>query len=109
MPQDKILQQEDITFWSLGSLGNVTWQNISIMTLVIFIGLLLSFRYLKTLNALLLGENYARSLGVNIKKSRVLIILATAILSGTCTAFAGPIAFVGLAIPHITKMIFKRI
>lgn len=95
------------TFWSLGSLGNVTWQNISIMTLVIFIGLLLSFRYLKTLNALLLGENYARSLGVNIKKSRVLIILATAVLSGTCTAFAGPIAFVGLAIPHITKMIFK--
>ena len=95
------------TFWSLGSLGNLTWQNILVMFLSILVGLLLSFRYLKTLNALLLGENYAQSLGVNIKRSRVLIILATAILSGTCTAFAGPIAFVGLAIPHITKMIFK--
>lgn len=95
------------TFWSLGSLGNLTWQNITIMFTAIFIGLFISFRFLKTLNALLLGENYARSLGVNIKKSRLFIILVTAILSGTCTAFAGPIAFVGLAIPHITKMIFK--
>lgn len=95
------------TFWSLGSLGNQSWTTISVMLVAITIGLLISFKYLKTLNALLLGENYARSLGVNIRKSRIVIIIATSILSGTCTAFAGPIAFVGLAIPHITKMVFK--
>lgn len=95
------------TFWSLGSLGNQSWQTIGIMSVSILVGLLISFNYLKTLNALLLGENYARSLGVNIKNSRLFLIIATSILSGTCTAFAGPIAFVGLAIPHITKMLFK--
>jgi len=95
------------TFWALGSLGNLSWNIIAIMTMAIIIGLAISFRYIKTLNALLLGENYARSLGVNIKKSRLFIILATAILTGACTAFAGPIAFIGLAIPHISKIIFK--
>lgn len=61
---------------------------------------------IKPLNTLLLGENYARSLGLNIKKSRFLIILATGLLAGSITAFAGPIAFIGLAVPHLTRQLF---
>ena len=61
----------------------------------------------KTLNALLLGDNYARSLGVNIHTSRLLIIILTAVLAGSITAFCGPIAFIGIAIPHITRLIFN--
>ena len=68
--------------------------------------LLLSILTLKGLNSLLLGENYARSLGLNIKRSRLLIIVATSLLAGTITAFAGPIAFIGLAIPHMTRQLF---
>ena len=70
-------------------------------------GILLSVFTIKALNTLLLGENYAKSLGLNINRSRLLIILATSLLAGTITAFAGPIAFVGLAIPHMTRQIFN--
>lgn len=98
---------QKFTFWSLGSIGNLSWQNITILLVAIFIGLLISLFCIKSLNALLLGENYAKSLGLNIKKSRRLIILATSILAGSITAFAGPIAFVGLAIPHVSKLLFQ--
>ena len=69
------------------------------------VGIILSISSLKGLNSLLLGENYAKSLGLNIKKSRFFIIIATSLLAGTITAFAGPIAFIGLAIPHLTRQI----
>ena len=98
---------QKFTFWSLGSIGNLSWQNITILLVAVFIGLLISLFCIKSLNALLLGENYAKSLGLNIKKSRRLIILATSILAGSITAFAGPIAFVGLAIPHVSKLLFQ--
>ncbi len=62
---------------------------------------------IKPLNTFLLGENYAKSLGINIKKSRNVILLITSLLTGVTTAFAGPIAFIGLAVPHITKLVFK--
>ena len=62
---------------------------------------------IKPLNALLLGENYARSLGMNFKKTRLIIIFATSILAGCITAYAGPIAFIGLAVPHIAKLLFQ--
>ena len=68
---------------------------------------MLSISSIKALNTLLLGENYAKSLGLNIKQSRLLIIVATSLLAGTITAFAGPIAFIGLAIPHITRQVFN--
>lgn len=68
---------------------------------------LLSIISIKPLNSLLLGENYARSLGVNLKKSRYIIIVATGLLAGGITAFAGPIAFIGLAVPHLTRQIFN--
>lgn len=100
-------QLQKFTFWSMGSLGNLSWMNILILTLAVVVGLLMSLFSIKSLDALLLGENYAKSMGLNIQKSRYTIIFATSILAGSITAFAGPIAFVGLAVPHITKLIFQ--
>ena len=100
-------QLQKFTFWSLGNLGNLSWTSIVILSFCVTIGLLLSLLSIKPLNALLLGENYARSLGMNYKKTRLIIIFATSILAGSITAFAGPIAFIGLAVPHIAKLIFQ--
>lgn len=100
-------QLQKFTFWSLGNLGNLSWTSISLLSIFVAIGLLLSLFSIKPLNSLLLGENYARSLGLNYKKSRLIIIFATSILAGSITAFAGPIAFIGLAIPHIAKLVFQ--
>ncbi|MDN6279392.1 MAG: iron ABC transporter permease [Psychroflexus sp.] len=94
-------------FWSLGSLGNLTWSEVSILAICSLISYLIILFILKNLNSLLLGENYAESLGVNLKRNRFLIILATSILAGAITAFAGPIAFIGLAVPHLTRQLVK--
>ncbi|WP_420573970.1 FecCD family ABC transporter permease [Kordia sp.] len=93
--------------WTLGSLGNLSWEELSILSFLILTGILLSIASVKPLNAFLLGENYARSLGINIKQSRYFIIIATSLMAGSCTAFVGPIAFIGLAIPHITRLFFN--
>ena len=100
-------QLQQYIFWSFGSLGNQTWQGISILSLCFFVGLLLSIYSAKSLNALLLGENYAKSMGLKIKKNMLLLILATSILAGGITAFVGPIAFIGLAVPHLTRQFIK--
>ena len=100
-------QLQKYTFWSMGNLGNLSWTSILILALAIAVGLVLSFISIKPLDALLLGESYAKSLGVNFKKSRLMIILATSILAGSITAFAGPIAFIGLAVPHMAKLVFQ--
>lgn len=100
-------QLQKYTFWSMGSLGNLSWQNIILLTLATLVGLFLSLLTLKPLDALLLGENYAKSMGLDIRKSRYIIIFATSILAGSITAFAGPIAFIGLAVPHLSKLIFQ--
>jgi len=100
-------QLQKFTFWSLGNLGNLSWSSIVILSICIVLGLFLSLLNIKPLNALLLGENYARSLGMNYKRTRLIIILATSILTGSITAFAGPIAFIGLAVPHIAKLVFQ--
>ncbi|WP_395058332.1 iron chelate uptake ABC transporter family permease subunit [Flavobacterium sp.] len=100
-------QLQKFTFWSMGNLGNLSWSSILILTVCVGIGLLLSLFSIKPLNALLLGENYARSLGLNFKKTRLIIIFATSILAGSITAYAGPIAFIGLAVPHIAKLVFQ--
>lgn len=99
-------QIQQYIFWSYGSLGNNTWQSIKILTLCITAGLLLTIAAIKPLNALLLGQNYAQTQGINIKKTNYIIIASTCILAGTVTAFAGPIAFIGLAVPHITRQFF---
>ncbi|KAF2513780.1 iron ABC transporter permease [Flavobacterium zhairuonense] len=100
-------QLQKFTFWSMGNLGNLSWTNIVILTVCVGIGLLLSIKSIKSLNALLLGENYAKSLGLNFKQARLIIIFATSILSGAITAFAGPVAFIGIAVPHIAKLTFQ--
>jgi iron complex transport system permease protein len=100
-------QLQRFTFWSLGSLGNLGWDALLILSVVVAVGLLLSFFTIKSLNSLLLGENYAQSQGLNVKKVRLQILVATSILTGSVTAFVGPIAFVGLAVPHLSKLVFK--
>jgi len=98
---------QKFTFWSMGSLANLSWNSVLILAVCCCLGLLLSILSIKPLNALLLGENYAKSLGLNFKKTRFIIIFATSILAGSITAFAGPIAFVGLAVPHLAKLLFQ--
>jgi iron complex transport system permease protein len=93
--------------WSMGSLGSLTGIQLRMLAFSLAIGFLLTLLALKVLNALLLGETYSRSLGVNIRRSRLLIFLSTSILSGSVTAFCGPIAFVGIAVPHLARLIFN--
>lgn len=89
--------------WSMGSLGDVTGSQFSLLMPAIVLGLLLSVLSLKPLNMLLLGESYARTMGLNVKRSRHLIFLSTTLLAGTVAAFCGPIGFIGLAIPHVAR------
>lgn len=100
-------QLQKFTFWSMGNLGNLDEKAIGILAVCVLGGLTLSAFCLKTLDALLLGENYARSLGINLKQSRFLIVMATSLLAGSVTAFAGPIAFIGLAVPHLARLLLK--
>lgn len=93
--------------WSMGSLGNLSTQQLNILIPCILTGLLFSFIFSKILNALLLGETYARSLGVNIKFARIMLFISTSILAGSITAFCGPIGFVGIAVPHIVRILMK--
>ncbi|MEX0996869.1 MAG: iron ABC transporter permease [Flavobacteriaceae bacterium] len=99
-------QLQQYIFWSFGSLGNNSWEGMVVLALCFLLGIVLSILTIKPLNALLLGENYAKSQGLHIAKSRLLILIATCVLAGAITAFAGPIAFIGLAVPHITRQIF---
>lgn len=94
-------------FWGFGSLGDLQWSELKIFGFIYALGIVFSIASIKALNTLLLGENYAKSLGLNIKQSRLIVIIATSLLAGTITAFAGPIAFIGLAIPHITRQVFN--
>lgn len=99
-------QLRQYIFWSYGSLGNLSWAQLGLLGSILLLGVALSILAIKPLNGLLLGEQYARSMGIPINRSRLIIITATGILAGTVTAFAGPIAFVGLAVPHLTRQIF---
>ena len=92
--------------WTMGSLGDVTATQLQMVIPAIAIGLILSVALIKPLNLLLLGENYARTMGLNIARSRRVIFLSTVLLAGTVTAFCGPIGFVGLAVPHLARMLF---
>ncbi|REG87356.1 FecCD family ABC transporter permease [Winogradskyella sediminis] len=100
-------QLQQYIFWGFGSVSNLSWYELLIFFGIYAVGLALSITSIKGLNSLLLGDNYAKSLGLNLKQSRLIIILATSLIAGTVTAFAGPIAFIGLAIPHVTRQIFK--
>jgi len=97
---------QQYVFWSFGSLGNLSWDELAIFFAIYILGVLGVFTIIKPLNSLLLGENYAKSLGVNVKQSRIIILVITSLLTGVITAFSGPIAFIGLAVPHVAKLIF---
>ena len=100
-------QLQQYIFWGFGSLSNLSWSELLLFFGLFLAGLILAIFSIKNLNSLLLGDNYAKSLGLNLKRSRLVIILATSLIAGTITAFAGPIAFIGLAIPHLTRQIFR--
>ncbi|PHQ55980.1 MAG: iron ABC transporter [Lutibacter sp.] len=100
-------QLQQYLFWSFGSLGNLSWKEILALTITFSIGISLVIFIIKPLNSLLLGENYAKSMGVNVKRTRNLTLISTSLLTGVITAFSGPIAFIGLAVPHLTKLLFS--
>ena len=93
--------------WTMGSLGEVTTSQLAIIVPVIVVGVALAVATIKPMNMLLMGENYAGSMGLNIGRTRRLILASTTLLAGTITAFCGPIGFVGIAIPHIARMLFR--
>lgn len=93
--------------WTMGSLGDVTAGQLALLAPVVVAGLVLSVAVIKPLNLLLLGENYARTMGLDIRRTRTAIFLSTVLLAGSITAFCGPIGFVGLAVPHLARMLFR--
>lgn len=93
--------------WTFGSLSAVSWSMMPLLAAVVVIGLLLAFSLVRTLNVLLIGEHYAKGLGVSVSRVRFLIILATALLAGGITAFAGPVTFIGVTVPHIARGLFR--
>lgn len=94
--------------WTMGSLGDVTLPQLTLLGLSVAVGLLLAVLTIKPLNLLLFGEEYAVTMGLDIRHSRGLLFLSTTLLAGTITAFCGPIGFIGLAIPHVTRILFQN-
>lgn len=92
--------------WTFGSLGSVGWREMMVLAPLVVVGLLLAFCLMKPMNGLLLGENYARALGMDVQRVRVAIVLVTGLLAGAVTAYCGPIAFVGVAVPHLARGLF---
>jgi len=99
-------QVHAFVIWGLGSFSHTTSDQLPLFALIVALGLLLGFYFVKPLNALLLGEDYASNLGVKVKQSRFALILISGLLTAVATAYAGPIAFIGLAVPHLTRMVF---
>lgn len=94
--------------WTMGSLGDVTATQLALLLPAVAAGAALGIAAIKSLNMLLLGENYARSMGLDLHRSRSIILLSTTLLAGTVTAFCGPIGFIGLAMPHVARVIFRN-
>jgi iron complex transport system permease protein len=93
--------------WTMGSLGSTTSDQLTVLLPSVIIGLLITFFSAKMLDAFLLGENYARSMGMNLKLAYSLVFISTAILTGSVTAFCGPIGFVGIIVPHLARRFFR--
>ncbi|MEO0552378.1 MAG: iron ABC transporter permease [Bacteroidota bacterium] len=98
---------QNFLVWTFGSLSGVAWSQLRVMGPVIALTLLLSLLYSKQMNALLLGENYATGVGINVARTRLKLILTTSVVAGTITAFTGPIAFIGVAVPHLARLLFR--
>lgn len=99
---------KSFVIWTMGSLGDVTSLQLTLLLPAVVAGLVLAVAVIKPLNLLLLGEQYARTMGLDIRRSRLLILLSTTLLAGTITAFCGPIGFIGLAVPHVARMLFRE-
>ena len=99
---------KSFVIWSMGSLGNVTGAQLTIMAWAILPLLMLTLAYSKVLNGLMLGEEYAISMGVRIQRTRLVIFATTSIMAGTITAFCGPIGFIGIAVPHMARFLLNR-
>ena len=97
---------KSFVIWTMGSLGNLSWKQLFVLSVSVLAGLFISVVTIKMLNALLLGEDYAKSLGLKVRTARILIFISTSIMAGSVTAFCGPLAFIGIAVPHITRLIF---
>ncbi|MCD7867543.1 MAG: iron ABC transporter permease [Clostridiales bacterium] len=93
--------------WSLGSFSGMSWENVTVMSVVVSVTLILAFFMSKPISAYQLGETYAQNMGVNIRLFRIALILLSSILSACVTAFAGPISFVGVAVPHLVKSLLN--
>ena len=91
----------------MGSFSGMTWDNIKLMVLIVGVTTFVTFCLAKPIGAYQMGENYARNMGVNVKVLRIALILLSSLLSACVTAFAGPISFVGIAVPHLVKMALK--
>lgn len=98
---------KSFVIWTMGALGDVTYVQLALLAPVFVVGMLLAVAAVKPLNLLLLGENYARTMGLDVKRSRTMIFLSTTLLAGSVTAFCGPIGFIGLAVPHVARYIFS--
>lgn len=98
---------KSFVIWTMGSLGDVTASQLRLMIPAILVGILCAVAVIKPLNLLLLGENYARTMGLDVRRSRLLILLSTTLLAGTVTAFCGPIGFIGLAMPHVARLMVR--
>lgn len=95
------------TFWSFGSYSNVTWEQMPVLAIALLIGFGLAIYSAKQLNALLLGWTYAKSMGIQVSRLRILLLLSSSVLTGAVTAFCGPIGFLGLAVPHLCRGLFR--
>jgi iron complex transport system permease protein len=93
--------------WSKGSFSGITWENVIMMSVVVFLTLIFVFLLSKPISAYQMGESYAKNMGLNIQLFRALLVLLSSILSACVTAFAGPVSFVGIAVPHLVKSLFK--
>lgn len=98
---------KSFVIWTMGALGDVTYVQLALLAPVFVVGMILAVAAVKPLNLLLLGENYARTMGLDVKRSRTMIFLSTTLLAGSVTAFCGPIGFIGLAVPHVARYIFS--
>lgn len=101
-------QIQQYLLWTFGSLGKVTWSDMQYFGPIVLISLMLTLFLPKMLNTFLLGDEYASSMGIDLKRSRTILVIITSLLAGSITAFCGPIAFIGLASPHIARMIIKN-
>jgi iron complex transport system permease protein len=100
-------QVKDFLIWTFGSLGGVSGNQLYLLAVIVALGLLIAFASSKMLDTLLLGEHYARSMGLTVNRARLLIIGSTSLLAGSITAFCGPIGFIGIAVPHLARTLFN--